>query len=101
MISEHYDESDVESNEYSEEEDSEGFSDTSPSHQKFTEMKEQMYQDKLADLKYQLAKLNDGSLPEYTVNYSECFFFNSLLSDFLPFFVIFSTLVSFDPKFAC
>lgn len=75
MISEHYDESDVESNEYSEEEDSEGFSDTSPSHQKFTEMKEQMYQDKLADLKYQLAKLNDGSLPEYTVNYSECFFF--------------------------
>lgn len=34
-------------------------------HSEFTEMKEQMYQDKLADLKKQLAKLNDFSLPEY------------------------------------
>lgn len=31
----------------------------------FTEMKEQMYQDKLSDLKRQLAKLNEGSLPEW------------------------------------
>ena len=31
----------------------------------FTEMKEQMYQDKLANLKCQLTKLNDESLPEY------------------------------------
>ena len=31
----------------------------------FTEMKEQMYQDKLADLKHQLSKLNDGSLSEW------------------------------------
>ena len=31
----------------------------------FTEMKEQMYQDKLANLKCQLTRLNDESLPEY------------------------------------
>jgi len=31
----------------------------------FTEMKEQMYQDKLADLKHQLTKLNNGTLPEW------------------------------------
>ena len=31
----------------------------------FTKMKEQMYQDKLANLKCQLTKLNDESLPEY------------------------------------
>lgn len=31
----------------------------------FTEMKEQMYQDKLADLKRQLALLQDGTLPEF------------------------------------
>lgn len=32
----------------------------------FTEMKEQMYRDKLADLKRQLQQLNEGNLPEYT-----------------------------------
>ena len=31
----------------------------------FTEMKEQMYQDKLADLKHQLTKLNNGTLTEW------------------------------------
>ena len=31
----------------------------------FTKMKEQMYQDKLANLKCQLTKLNDELLPEY------------------------------------
>merc|ERR1712156_778063 len=56
--------SDVE-DEDSEMSDGEG----SPNHHRqraeFTEMKEQMYQDKLADLKRQLAKLNDGTLPEW------------------------------------
>ena len=60
-----------ESNEYSEEEDSDmSEGEGSPGHHgrqraEFTEMKEQMYQDKLADLKRQLAKLNDGTLPEW------------------------------------
>lgn len=60
------------SNDYSEVEDEESdLSDGggSPTHHRqraeFTEMKEQMYQDKLADLKRQLAKLNDGTLNEW------------------------------------
>ena len=61
-----------ESNDYSDvEDDDSDMSGTgeSPSHRQraeFTEMKEQMYQDKLAELKRQLAKLNDGSLQEWT-----------------------------------
>ena len=63
------------SNDYSEVEDED--SDMSDAHEtsrdgnqrcqraEFTEMKEQMYQDKLADLKRQLAKLNDGTLSEW------------------------------------
>ena len=59
-----------ESNDYSdvEDDDSDMSGGASPSHRQraeFTEMKEQMYQDKLADLKRQLAKLNDGSLAEW------------------------------------
>ena len=54
----------------------------------FTEMKEQMYQDKLADLKLQLAKLNDGSLPEWQKKlnkldkvYKERLRFNEVIRD--------------------
>jgi Sin3 histone deacetylase corepressor complex component SDS3 len=60
-----------ESNEITDEEDedSEVSENGSPIHRQrnseFTEMKEQMYQDKLADLKRQLAKLNEGSLPDW------------------------------------
>ncbi len=50
-----------------EDDDSDGSSDGGNQRQRveFTEMKEQMYQDKLADLKFQLSRLNDGSLPEF------------------------------------
>ena len=34
--------------------------------QEYTEMKEQMYQDKLQHLKRQLEQLTDGTLPEYS-----------------------------------
>jgi len=54
----------------------------------FTEMKEQMYQDKLADLKRQLTKLNDESLPEYQKKlrrldkmYEERLRFNEVIKD--------------------
>merc|ERR1712241_1005589 len=56
------------SNDYSDVEDEDSdLSDNAPHRQRgeFTEMKEQMYQDKLADLKHQLTKLNNGSLPEW------------------------------------
>eukprot|EP00095_Tigriopus_kingsejongensis_P011856 maker-scaffold180_size281610-snap-gene-0.32 protein:Tk11856 transcript:maker-scaffold180_size281610-snap-gene-0.32-mRNA-1 annotation:"sin3 histone deacetylase corepressor complex component sds3" len=38
---------------------------SSDQRQEFTEIKEQMYQDKLAELKNQLEKLRHGTLPEY------------------------------------
>merc|ERR1711902_111422 len=51
-------------------------------------MKEQMYQDKLADLKRQLTKLNDESLPEYQKKlrrldkmYEERLRFNEVIKD--------------------
>jgi len=54
----------------------------------FTEMKEQMYQDKLADLKRQLSKLNDETLPEYQKKlrrldkmYEERLRFNEVIKD--------------------
>ena len=57
-------------------------------HAEFTEMKEQMYQDKLADLKRQLAKLNDETLPEYQkklrkldIMYRERLRFNEVIKD--------------------
>ena len=58
------------SNEYSEveDEDSDLSGDCNSSHRprtECTEMKEQMYQDKLADLKHQLNKLNNGTLQEW------------------------------------
>ena len=37
-----------------------------PNRHEFTEMKEQMYQVKLSQLKRQLEQLNDGKLPDYT-----------------------------------
>ena len=84
------------SNEYSEVEDEDSdMSDNaagSPSHHRqraeFTEMKEQMYQDKLADLKRQLTKLTDGSLPEWQkklrkldLAYRERMKFNEVVKD--------------------
>merc|ERR1712241_1430123 len=62
------------SNDYSDVEDEDSdLSDNAPHRQRgeFTEMKEQMYQDKLADLKHQLTKLNNGSLPEWQKKLSE------------------------------
>ena len=57
-------------------------------HTEFTEMKEQMYQAKLADLKRQLVKLNDESLPEYQKKlrkldamYRERLRFNEVIKD--------------------
>merc|ERR1712001_142974 len=54
----------------------------------FTKMKEQMYQDKLANLKCQLTKLNDESLPEYQKKlrrldkmYEERLRFNEVIKD--------------------
>ncbi len=53
-----------------------------------TEMKEQMYQDKLADLKRQLNRLNEGNLPEWTKKlrrldsmYRERLRFNEIIRD--------------------
>ena len=84
------------SNDYSEVEDEDSdMSDNaggSPSHHRqraeFTEMKEQMYQDKLADLKRQLTKLNDGTLPEWQkklrkldMAYRERMKFNEVVKD--------------------
>ncbi|KAK3083902.1 hypothetical protein FSP39_004951 [Pinctada imbricata] len=48
-------------------EDTEDASETDMAKQatEYTEIKEQMYQDKLAHLKKQLAQLEDGTLPEY------------------------------------
>lgn len=37
----------------------------SSSRREYTEIKEQMYQDKLAELRHQLTQLNEGNLPEY------------------------------------
>lgn len=54
----------------------------------YTEIKEQMYQDKLAHLKKQLLQLNDGTLPEWTkmkkkidLNYRERLRINSVVRE--------------------
>ena len=80
-----------ESNDISEDEDSDNSVENqyfNHQHAEHTEMKEQMYQDKLADLKKQLSKLNDESLPEYQkklrkldANYRERLRFNEVIKD--------------------